>query len=55
MCSCLKKAPSSTRSVVSSPTHENVPLKSIEFFLRFRIVDAIRERLAGGATWWCAR
>lgn len=28
--------------VVSSPTHENVPLKSIEFFLRFRIVDAIR-------------
>lgn len=28
--------------VVSSPTHENVPLKSIEFFLRFRIIDAIR-------------
>lgn len=28
--------------VVSSPTHENVPLKSIEFFLRFRIVDPIR-------------
>lgn len=28
--------------VVSSPTQENVPLKSIEFFLRFRIVDAIR-------------
>jgi regulator of protease activity HflC (stomatin/prohibitin superfamily) len=28
--------------VLSSPTHENVPLKSIEFFLRFRIVDAIR-------------
>ena len=28
--------------VVSSPTHENVPLKSIEFFLRFRIVDALR-------------
>jgi regulator of protease activity HflC (stomatin/prohibitin superfamily) len=28
--------------VLSSPTHENVPLKSIEFFLRFRIIDAIR-------------
>ncbi|MBA2697057.1 MAG: SPFH domain-containing protein, partial [Actinobacteria bacterium] len=28
--------------VLSSPTHENVPLKSIEFFLRFRIVEAIR-------------
>jgi len=28
--------------VLSSPTHENVPLKSIEFFLRFRIVDAVR-------------
>jgi regulator of protease activity HflC (stomatin/prohibitin superfamily) len=28
--------------VTSSPTHENVPLKSIEFFLRFRIIDAIR-------------
>ncbi len=28
--------------VLSSPTNENVPLKSIEFFLRFRIVDAIR-------------
>ncbi|GAB2968641.1 SPFH domain-containing protein [Actinotalea caeni] len=28
--------------VLSSPTHENVPLKSIEFFLRFRILDAIR-------------
>jgi len=28
--------------VLSSPTAENVPLKSIEFFLRFRIVDAIR-------------
>lgn len=31
-----------TAPVLSSPTHENVPLKSIEFFLRFRIVDAIR-------------
>ncbi|MGB3594556.1 MAG: SPFH domain-containing protein [Ornithinimicrobium sp.] len=28
--------------VLSSPTYENVPLKSIEFFLRFRIVDAVR-------------
>lgn len=28
--------------VLSSPTHENVPLKSIEFFLRFRILDAIK-------------
>ena len=28
--------------VLSSPTHENVPLKSIEFFLRFRIIDAVR-------------
>ncbi|UJH69701.1 SPFH domain-containing protein [Ornithinimicrobium sp. INDO-MA30-4] len=28
--------------VLSSPTAENVPLKSIEFFLRFRIIDAIR-------------
>ncbi len=28
--------------VLSSPTHENVPLKSIEFFLRFRIGDAVR-------------
>ncbi|WP_435198229.1 SPFH domain-containing protein [Janibacter sp. GS2] len=31
-----------TAPVLSSPTNENVPLKSIEFFLRFRIVDAIR-------------
>ena len=31
-----------TAPVLSSPTHENVPLKSIEFFLRFRIVDATR-------------
>ncbi|WP_420111396.1 SPFH domain-containing protein [Pseudactinotalea sp.] len=28
--------------VLSSPTNENVPLKSIEFFLRFRILDAIK-------------
>jgi len=28
-----------TAPVLSSPTHENVPLKSIEFFLKFRIID----------------
>jgi hypothetical protein len=28
--------------VLSSPTQENVPLKSIEFFLKFRIVDPVR-------------
>lgn len=28
--------------VLSSPTAENVPLKSIEFFLRFRILNAIQ-------------
>jgi regulator of protease activity HflC (stomatin/prohibitin superfamily) len=27
--------------VLSSPTQENVPLKSIEFFLKFRIVDPV--------------
>ncbi|MDA2808296.1 SPFH domain-containing protein [Nocardiopsis suaedae] len=30
-----------TAPVVACPTHENVPLKSIEFFLKFRIVDAV--------------
>ena len=30
-----------TAPVLSSPTHENVPLKSIEFFLKFKIVDPI--------------
>ncbi len=30
-----------TAPVLSSPTHENVPLKSIEFFLKFRIVDPV--------------
>lgn len=30
-----------TAPVLSSPTRENVPLKSIEFFLKFRIVDPI--------------
>ncbi len=28
--------------VLSSPTRENVPLKSIEFFLKFQIVDPVR-------------
>jgi regulator of protease activity HflC (stomatin/prohibitin superfamily) len=28
--------------VLACPTHENVPLKSIEFFLKFRISDAVR-------------
>ncbi|MFQ5614301.1 MAG: SPFH domain-containing protein [Anaerolineae bacterium] len=31
-----------TAPVLSSPTRENVPLKSIEFFLKFRIVDPVR-------------
>ncbi len=30
-----------TAPVLSSPTHESVPLKSIEFFLKFRIVNPI--------------
>ncbi|NJL33756.1 MAG: SPFH domain-containing protein [Chloroflexaceae bacterium] len=30
-----------TAPVLASPTQENVPLKSIEFFLKFRIVDPI--------------
>ncbi|WP_017627237.1 SPFH domain-containing protein [Nocardiopsis chromatogenes] len=30
-----------TAPVLACPTHENVPLKSIEFFLKFRIVDAV--------------
>lgn len=30
-----------TAPVLSSPTQENVPLKSIEFFLKFQITDAI--------------
>ena len=30
-----------TAPVLSSPTQENVPLKSIEFFLKFRIIDPI--------------
>jgi len=31
-----------TAPVLSSPTQENVPLKSIEFFLKFRIIDPIK-------------
>ncbi|GHD26745.1 SPFH domain-containing protein [Nocardiopsis kunsanensis] len=31
-----------TAPVVACPTRENVPLKSIEFFLKFRIIDPIR-------------
>jgi regulator of protease activity HflC (stomatin/prohibitin superfamily) len=31
-----------TAPVLSSPTRENVPLKSIEFFLKFRIIDPIK-------------
>jgi regulator of protease activity HflC (stomatin/prohibitin superfamily) len=31
-----------TAPVLASPTRESVPLKSIEFFLKFRIVDPIR-------------
>lgn len=30
-----------TAPVFASPTRENVPLKSIEFFLKFRIVDSV--------------
>ncbi|GAB3488297.1 SPFH domain-containing protein [Nocardiopsis coralliicola] len=30
-----------TAPVLACPTNENVPLKSIEFFLKFRIVDAV--------------
>ncbi|WP_052809860.1 SPFH domain-containing protein [Streptomonospora alba] len=30
-----------TAPVLACPTHENVPLKSIEFFLKFRITDAV--------------
>lgn len=31
-----------TAPVLASPTRENVPLKAIEFFLKFRIVDPVR-------------
>lgn len=39
-----------TAPVLASPTRENVPLKSIEFFLKFRIVDPIRFVRHIGAT-----
>lgn len=31
-----------TAPVLASPTRENIPLKSIEFFLKFRIIDPVR-------------
>ncbi len=31
-----------TAPVLASPTRENIPLKSIEFFLKFRILDPVR-------------
>jgi regulator of protease activity HflC (stomatin/prohibitin superfamily) len=31
-----------TAPVLASPTRENVPLKSIEFFLKFRIIDSVK-------------
>lgn len=39
-----------TAPVLASPTQENVPLKSIEFFLKFRIVDPIKFVRHIGAT-----
>lgn len=39
-----------TAPVLASPTRENVPLKSIEFFLKFRIVDPVRFVRHIGAT-----
>lgn len=39
-----------TAPVLSVPTHENVPLKTIEFFLKFRIVDPLAFVRSLGAT-----
>lgn len=39
-----------TAPVLASPTRENVPLKSIEFFLKFRIIDPVRFVRRIGAT-----
>lgn len=39
-----------TAPVLASPTRENVPLKSIEFFLKFRIVDPLKFVRTIGAT-----
>lgn len=39
-----------TAPVLASPTRENVPLKSIEFFLKFRIIDPVKFVKNIGAT-----
>jgi regulator of protease activity HflC (stomatin/prohibitin superfamily) len=39
-----------TAPVLASPTRENVPLKSIEFFLKFRIIDPVKFVRTIGAT-----
>jgi len=39
-----------TAPVLASPTQENVPLKSIEFFLKFRIIDPVKFVRRIGAT-----
>jgi regulator of protease activity HflC (stomatin/prohibitin superfamily) len=39
-----------TAPVLASPTRENVPLKSIEFFLKFRIIDPVKFVRRIGAT-----
>lgn len=39
-----------TAPVLASPTRENVPLKSIEFFLKFRIMDPVKFVQRIGAT-----
>lgn len=39
-----------TAPVLASPTRENVPLKSIEFFLKFRIVEPVKFVRTIGAT-----
>jgi regulator of protease activity HflC (stomatin/prohibitin superfamily) len=39
-----------TAPVLASPTRENVPLKSIEFFLKFRIIDPVKFVRHIGAT-----
>lgn len=39
-----------TAPVLASPTRENVPLKSIEFFLKFRITDPVKFVRRIGAT-----
>ncbi len=39
-----------TAPILASPTRENVPLKSIEFFLKFKIVDPVKFVRTIGAT-----